>query len=127
MGADPADTLIAFREAIEHWSRMGNRTQQWVTVRNLLPVLVHAGHDELACMVHGGLQSAPVRLPADVAVAEAAALTAAVAEATKRLGEGPSTEAARRGGRMSLDELASALLPALRPAGEQPGQAASIR
>src|SRR5690606_19884039 len=85
MGADPADTLIAFREAIEHWSRMGNHTQQWVTVRNLLPVLVHAGHDELACMVHGGLQSAPVRLPADVAVAEAAALTAAVAEATKRL------------------------------------------
>ncbi|MFW6091760.1 MAG: ATP-binding protein, partial [Actinomycetota bacterium] len=112
-GGDTDEAVAAFREAVEHWRRVGNRAQQWVTMRNLLPVLVAAGHDELACVLHGALGSAPVRLPADVAVPEAAALAVAVAEATRRLGDGAAEAAIQRGRRISLDELVSAVLAEL--------------
>jgi predicted ATPase/DNA-binding SARP family transcriptional activator len=109
-GADPAAALAAYREAIEHWRRVGNRTQQWVTLRNLIPLLVRAGHDELACVLDGALASAPVRLPADVPVPEAEALAAAVARACARLGDQPAGAARERGARAGFDELVAAVL-----------------
>jgi predicted ATPase/DNA-binding SARP family transcriptional activator len=112
-GADPAEALAAYREAIAHWRRVGNRTQQWVTLRNLVPLLVRAGHDELACVLDGALASAPVRLPADVPVPEAEALAAAVVRACARLGDQPAAAARERGARAGFDELVAAVLAAI--------------
>jgi predicted ATPase/DNA-binding SARP family transcriptional activator len=117
-GADPAAALAAYREAIEHWRRVGNRTQQWVTLRNLVPALVRARHDELAVTVHAALASAPVRLPADVPVPEAAALAGAVAEARARLGDQAARAAAEHGARIAMDELVTAVLAASTRASE---------
>jgi predicted ATPase/DNA-binding SARP family transcriptional activator len=110
-GAEPAVALAAYREAIEHWRRVGNRTQQWVTLRNLVPVLVRAGHDETACIVHGAQASAPVRFPDGVP--EAAAVAAAVAEAASRLGPTAARQAAERGTRATLDDLIDETLAAI--------------
>lgn len=85
--SDPVEALAAYREAIEHWRRVGNRTQQWVTLRNLVPILVQAGHDELACALHGAVAGSPVHLPADVVVPEAGALAEAHSRARQRLGD----------------------------------------
>jgi predicted ATPase len=114
-GADPAAALRAYREAIEHWRRVGNRTQQWVTLRNLVPVLVAAGQDELACVLHGALATAPVRLPDGAP--EATALTAAVTRARDRLGAAAARAAGQRGARASLDDL---LPPVLAATGTSP-------
>ncbi|HEY8471022.1 MAG TPA: BTAD domain-containing putative transcriptional regulator [Natronosporangium sp.] len=111
-GADPAETIAAFGEAIEHWRRVGNRTQQWVTLRNLVPVLVQAGHDELAVTLHAALATAPVRLPADVPVPEAAALANAVGQARSRLPDQLAEAAAARGRALGLDELVATVLQA---------------
>jgi predicted ATPase/DNA-binding SARP family transcriptional activator len=130
-GADPAAALAAYREAIEHWRRVGNRTQQWVTLRNLVPVLVRARHDELAVTLHAALASAPVQLPADVPVPEAEALAGAGgggggggpparaeagggagAAARARLGDGVARAAGERGARIGMDELIAAVLAA---------------
>lgn len=109
-GADPAEALAAYRAAIEHWRRVGNRTQQWVTLRNLVPVLVRAGHDELAVTLHAALASAPVRLPADVPVPEAQALAEAVEQARARLGDAAARAAARRAAGIGIDELVAGVL-----------------
>jgi predicted ATPase len=122
-GDDPVAALAAYREAIEHWQRVGNRTQQWVTLRNLVPVLVRAGHDALACTVHAALASAPVRLPADVRVPEADALAAAIAEARRRLGD-RAAGAEARGGQLGIDELTAEVVAAIGGvpgSGEVPG------
>ena len=125
-GADPAAALAAYREAIEHWRQVGNRTQQWVTLRNLVPVLVAAGRDELACRLHGALAAAPVRLPDGVPEAEA--LAAAVDRAQARLGPAVAGAAAGWGARSSLDDLLPLVLAATGPAGPQPAdQAGSSR
>jgi hypothetical protein len=129
-GGALADTLGAFAEAIEHWRRVGNRTQQWVTLRNLIPVLVSAGHDRLACLIDGALTSSPVRLPVGVAVPEAGALAEAIAEAGERLGSDRARAAAELGTRLPLDDLVAAVLDVLRSTtatGSQPDHAGSSR
>jgi predicted ATPase/DNA-binding SARP family transcriptional activator len=109
-GTDPVAAIATYREAIEHWQRVGNRTQQWVTLRNLVPVLVRARRDELAVTLHAALAAAPVRLPADLPVPEVAALTGALAEARARLGERRAGAASERGATIELDELVSTVL-----------------
>jgi predicted ATPase/DNA-binding SARP family transcriptional activator len=105
--ASPVDGLAAYREAIEHWQRVGNRAQQWVTVRNLVPVLVRAGYDELACTVLGAVRRAPVRMPDDVPEAEA--LAAALGQARSRLPDGGAS-ADQRGARITMEELLAEVL-----------------
>ncbi|XRQ05129.1 ATP-binding protein [Actinomadura welshii] len=130
--ADPAGAMPAYRDAIEHWRRVGNRTQQWVTLRNLIPLLVAAGHDEAACELDGALEHAPVRFPADAP--EAGRLDEALALARERLGDGAFARARRRGAARTLDDLVRLALASIGGArenaeGARPGagQAASSR
>ncbi|MFI0445612.1 AfsR/SARP family transcriptional regulator [Actinomadura sp. 6N118] len=108
---DPATALPAYRNAIEHWRRVGNQTQQWVTLRNLIPLLVWTGLDEAACELDGALATAPVRFPGDAP--EAAQLIKALALARERLGADAVRRAGERGARRSLDDLAGIALTAI--------------
>ncbi|TDC98082.1 BTAD domain-containing putative transcriptional regulator [Actinomadura sp. 7K507] len=108
---DPAAALRAYRDAIEHWRRVGNRTQQWVTLRNLIPLLAGAGLDEAACELDGALESAPVRFPSDVP--EAALLREALEPVRERLGEDAARLAAGRGSGRAVDDMAALALTAI--------------
>jgi predicted ATPase/DNA-binding SARP family transcriptional activator len=108
---DPAAALHAYREVIEHWRRIGNHTQQWITLRNLIPVLVRAEAFEPACILYGALASSPVRFPA-AADPEAVALAEAMALAENGLGLGAAAARAR-GVSLPLDGLAALALTAI--------------
>lgn len=110
--ADAADALAAYEEAIAHWRRVGNRTQQWVTLRNLIPILVRAGHDEVACLVHAALATTAVRLPPDLP--EADALAAALATARQRLDPSVLRATEQRAARSTLEEILTVVLAAIR-------------
>ncbi len=49
--SDPHAAISPFRDAIDHWSRAGDRTHQWTTLRNLVEVLARTGADEAATVV----------------------------------------------------------------------------
>ncbi|MEO3785724.1 BTAD domain-containing putative transcriptional regulator [Actinocorallia sp. B10E7] len=108
---DPKTALPAYREVVEHWRRIGNHAQQWVTLRNLIPLLVRAGRDEAACCLHGGLAASPVGLP-HAPDPEAVALTEAMAAAEERLGADAARRARARGEIRSLDDLVALALTA---------------
>ncbi|MGP4022044.1 BTAD domain-containing putative transcriptional regulator [Actinomadura sp. 3N407] len=125
-GDDPATALPAYRDAIEHWRRVGNRTQQWVTLRNLIPLLVGAGLEGAACELDGALESAPVGFPADAP--EAVQLLKALAAARERLGADAARRARERGAGRSLDDLVGLALTAIAEATRPgAGQAGSSR
>ncbi|GAA3726374.1 BTAD domain-containing putative transcriptional regulator [Salinactinospora qingdaonensis] len=112
--SDPVAALAAYREAVEHWRRIGNRTQQWVTLRNVVPLLVRAGQEETACLLHGALAAAPARLPDDAP--EASPLAAAIARARRLLGDAAAEAAQQRGRRAGLDDLVNRVLAAVEAA-----------
>lgn len=84
------EALSGYREVIDYWDRAGNRTQQWVTLRNLADLLHQLGQEDLA-----------VFLEADVAPSQA------VQEARKAI----ASATARRRTTPRSDEAAAAAHP----------------
>lgn len=118
--ADPVDGLVAYREAVEHWRRVGNRAQQWVTLRNLVPELVRAGQDELACVVYAAVTAAPVNVPDGMPEAET--LAAAVGQARERLPD-RGAAALQRGAQAALEDLLPQVLAVIDEAAVRPRRA----
>lgn len=56
--ADPAVAARAFVEVLDHWDRVGDRTQQWLNLRYIVRLLVRIGDDESALVLHRCLLAA---------------------------------------------------------------------
>ena len=54
---EPASAAATFLEAIEHWHQAGDWTHQWITIRNVVDLLLRAGTDEAAAVLHGVVTS----------------------------------------------------------------------
>ena len=54
---DPASAATTFLEAIEHWHQAGDWTHQWITIRNVVDLLLRVGADEAAAVGHGMVTS----------------------------------------------------------------------
>ncbi|MFD1534871.1 hypothetical protein [Pseudonocardia aurantiaca] len=52
---DPARAAAFLREAIDHWSQAGNWTQQWITIRHVIDLLVRLGAHEQPAVLYGAL------------------------------------------------------------------------
>ncbi|MGH9223270.1 MAG: hypothetical protein ACRD2W_05700, partial [Acidimicrobiales bacterium] len=53
---DPRRALAHYPVIVQEWRRGGQWAQQWITLRTLVPVLVHVGALEEAAVVLGGLR-----------------------------------------------------------------------
>ena len=54
----PRDALSAFPDVLRHWRQAGDWTHQWTTLRNLVPLLLDLGADELAARLFGAQRTA---------------------------------------------------------------------
>ena len=52
---DPRYAAALLAEAIDHWSQAGNWTQQWITIRQVIDLLVRLGAHEQAAVLYGAL------------------------------------------------------------------------
>lgn len=58
--ADPVDAVPGFERLIRHWARLGDRTHQWTTLRNLVELLVRIEAHEPAAELIGALSNASI-------------------------------------------------------------------
>ncbi len=99
---DPRQAAWLFRDVVDHWHAVGNWTQQWTTLRNVVELLVRTGIDEPAAVLLGALE---VRGTASPAFGLAAArLAAALRELEDRLGPEAAALAIDRGAAMGDDQ-----------------------
>ena len=56
--ADPESSVPAFVDVLDHWDRVGDRTQQWLNLRYVVRLLVRLGSDEDAVVLHHALLAA---------------------------------------------------------------------
>jgi predicted ATPase/DNA-binding SARP family transcriptional activator len=63
--ADPAGPTRDLLEVLDHWDRVGDRTQQWLNLRYVLRLLVRVGCDEDAVILHHALGAADKSSPLD--------------------------------------------------------------
>lgn len=52
---DPRHAAALLGETIDHWSLAGNWTQQWITIRQVIDLLVRLGAHEQAAVLYGAL------------------------------------------------------------------------
>jgi hypothetical protein len=60
----PTDAASLLGEAIDHWSQAGNWTQQWITIRHVIGLLVRQGVHEPAAALYGALTRSATATPA---------------------------------------------------------------
>ena len=60
----PREALPAFPDVIAHWRRVGDWTHQWLTLRNLVPLLVRLEAYEPAALLYGAQRAAATAPPA---------------------------------------------------------------
>jgi len=60
---DAREAIPMMLEAIRHWQRAGNWTQQWTTLRNVIEVFVRLGADAPAAVLMGGVEAAATAAP----------------------------------------------------------------
>lgn len=101
--------LERFREAVQLWRRLGDRTHQLTTVRNLVDLLVEVRADRDAALLHGAVATA---LPPSFG-AEADRLERARATLEERLGAKTTAELTHHGQRLGPERLPEAALSAL--------------
>jgi predicted ATPase/DNA-binding SARP family transcriptional activator len=89
-----------FDEAIAYWSQAGNWTQQWITLRNVVDLLVRLDAAEPATVIYGALTASSTATPPYGA--DAQRLTAHAATLRARLGAAEFSAALARG--KDLDE-----------------------
>ncbi len=115
---DPHQALHLFDEAVDYWSQAGNWTQQWITLRNVIDLLIRLKADEPAAVIYGALAASPTATPAYGTDAERLAGHAAGLQA--RLGAGTFTAALAHGralGDAEVVPFSRAALADLVPAG----------
>lgn len=59
----PHQALRLFDEAVDYWSQAGNWTQQWITLRNVIDLLVRLGAHEPAGVLYGALTASGTAAP----------------------------------------------------------------
>jgi predicted ATPase/DNA-binding SARP family transcriptional activator len=101
--------LALFRDAVAHWRSTGDWAHQLTTLRNLVEVLLDAGADDDAAMLHGAVQDP--RVPSFGP--EASRLAAAWDRLEARLGPVATRRAAEHGAQLSETELADVALARL--------------
>jgi predicted ATPase/DNA-binding SARP family transcriptional activator len=77
--------LVAYRDVLSHWERIGDRARLWITLREMARGFGDLGHDETVLAVHTALRDSPVTL--DGEGPELAALNTAVTRSARRLGD----------------------------------------
>ncbi|MFG2195920.1 BTAD domain-containing putative transcriptional regulator [Streptomyces sp. NPDC048639] len=82
--APTAASFVFYGHTLRHWHDHGNRTQLWVTIRNLIPLLSGRGEDERAVAVHAAMTSSTAA--PRVYGPELAAIERSVEESRRRLG-----------------------------------------
>lgn len=100
---DSDDALRTFIEVIGHWYDLGNWTQQWTTLRNVVDVLVRLGIETAAAVLLGA-----VRIPERGAPpfgADARRLDQAQRMLEDRLGRAAVASAIARGEAMDADNV----------------------
>jgi predicted ATPase/DNA-binding SARP family transcriptional activator len=97
--------LRSFRDVIEHWRHVDDRTHQWTTLRNLTELLARVHADEAAAVLHGAVTHPGSGAPAFGSGRRRLAATAA--ELTARLGESAFAAATLRGAALSAEEVAT--------------------
>lgn len=108
---DPVRALQGFAALIERWRRTTNWTQQWTTLRNLVPLLVHLGADEQATAIHAAATTPTTGAP--TYGAEAARLREALAAARRRLDPETFQAATERGRRLTGEDAAGVATDAI--------------
>ncbi len=101
--ADPHAAIRPFRETVDHWSRAGDWTHQWTTLRNLVEVLTRVGADEAAAVVLAATATASSAPPVYGVGAERLARAESLVRA--RLGADRFARARERGRRMEDDQI----------------------
>lgn len=61
---DPRQALRLFDDAVDYWSQAGNWTQQWITLRNVIDLLIRLKADEPAAVIYGALTASATATPA---------------------------------------------------------------
>jgi predicted ATPase/DNA-binding SARP family transcriptional activator len=100
---DPRDALLMFPSVVEHWHRLGNWTQQWTTMRNVIELFVRVEMDQPAAVLLGAVEAAATAAP--VFGPDAERLAATRQTLASRLGEGTTAAAAARGQTMASDAV----------------------
>lgn len=103
--ADPRLALRLFDDVIQHWRRGGNWTQQWLTLRNLVELIVRLGADEPAAVLYGACTASTTSPP--IYGPEVQRLEDVVATLISRLGQQAFDQARRRGANLSDEEAVS--------------------
>ena len=108
---DPHAAVAPFRDAIDHWSRAGDRTHQWTTLRNLVEVLARTGADEAAAVVLAAAAVSPGAPPVYGVGAER--LAQAERSLRRRLGPDRFARAQERGRGLDDDAVVAFALAVL--------------
>jgi predicted ATPase/DNA-binding SARP family transcriptional activator len=110
---DPNEARRTFREVVDHWHALGNWTQQWITLRNVVELLLRIDALEAAATLFGAVQAAHTVAPAYGA--DARRLDAARHELDRALGTGRVAAAILRGEQMTPDDAVAFAHAELRP------------
>ncbi len=92
---DPAQAAWLLGEAVDHWSQAGNWTQQWITLRNVIDLLIRLDDHEPAAVLYGALTASGTATLAYGADADRLVTHAAVLR--RELGAGRFSAAIARG------------------------------
>ncbi|MDQ4009281.1 MAG: winged helix-turn-helix domain-containing protein [Actinomycetota bacterium] len=114
---DPQQAARLLGEAVDHWSQAGNWTQQWITLRHVIDLLIRLDAPEQAAVLYGALTASATATPAYGADADRLVTHAAVLR--RELGADRFSAAVARGAALGSDGVvpfASVALPHLAPA-----------
>ncbi len=98
---DPQQAARLLGEAVDHWSQAGNWTQQWITLRHVIDLLIRLDGHEQAAVIYGALTSSGTATPAYGA--DAARLAAHAAVLRRELGADGFSAASSRGAELGDD------------------------
>ncbi len=107
---DPADAAPLYLAAVDHWRDSGIWTKQWITLRNVMDLLVRLYRDQPAAILLGALDSPTGWAHASAANTEQMAHADAL---TQRLGAGTFEVLRRQGAAMTEDEVVAVARRAL--------------
>ena len=61
---DPQQALCLLGEAVDHWSQAGSWTQQWITMRHVIDLLIRLNAHEQAAVLYGAFTASATATPA---------------------------------------------------------------
>lgn len=111
---DPDRALEMFLQVVEHWHAVGNWTQQWTTLRNVIDLFVRIGADTPAAVLLSALRAADTAAP--LYGSDAHRLAADARLLHSRLGAQLFSAATAQGETMTGDEVVAYTCAQLRQA-----------